>query len=157
MLSTSYLHPVDGGSMDLRNVGILPQPRRLWAESSPSRKPQISHQVYVWFTMRMLLVPPIAVYLLQCFQVREVGTIRNMLRFVEFVNVTPNTKQDGHPHSSLRNYLCVTSQWFSYTSESECRNSTFKQGTTSSFQILICHTWLPSNISQGCTINEMRR
>jgi len=45
------LHPEDGGSMDLWNVGILPrhytesQPKRPRLASSPPWKPQNSHQV----------------------------------------------------------------------------------------------------------------
>jgi len=45
-----HLHPEDGGSMVLRNVGILPwhytasHPRRPRLESSPPRRPQISHR-----------------------------------------------------------------------------------------------------------------
>jgi hypothetical protein len=46
-----WLHPEDGGNMDLRNVGIVPQHymaqlRRLRLEYSPPWKPQISHMTY---------------------------------------------------------------------------------------------------------------
>jgi len=47
---TIFIHPENGGSMNLWNVGILPQhcmasqPRRPQLETSPVWKPQNSHQ-----------------------------------------------------------------------------------------------------------------
>jgi hypothetical protein len=54
MATIHTLHPEDGGSMHLRNVGILPQhhtasqPRRPLLKTSPPWKPQNSQQEPLW-------------------------------------------------------------------------------------------------------------